>query len=429
MKKWFSVGTVLLIFCMAVLSACSGSGSNDGGNGGNGADGGGKVTTVTMGNDEGSFAEGLDKVSKALEKYGYRLDVNTYADTTAYQSTLRAQLESPESPGFFKWWSGYRMEALVKENLLADLTEAWEVYKEKGLNPDLANAFSFDGKVYGIPLAVNYWQVFYNKKVFDELNLTVPTTWDEFLQVAETLKQNGIAPIAQTVEDRWPGFIWFEEMMIKYDPDLYVDVMEGRAKYTDPEVVKVMEHWKELYDKGYFSEPLNWKNNMASEFANGNVGMFIMGDWYNGTLISQGMKPGEDYGAFILPPIRPEAGNTIIFETGALLISQNSKHRDAAIEASKYLFEQDVSSTWTNTIGIAPLVPGVESENPVINEIKSEVEEKQYRLLTRYWEGTPTEICEYAVDQLVRFMLNPDQYMDVLETIEAHAAQYWSSNS
>ncbi|ALS25588.1 ABC transporter substrate-binding protein [Paenibacillus sp. 32O-W] len=434
MKKAKWVASMLVLASLLVLSACSGgsgesgaNGSGDTSAGGDGKQGGQDVKVVSVSNDEGSFVEGLDKVSEALKAYGYSLDVNTYADTTAYQSTLRATLSSPDSPGMFKWWSGYRMESLVKENLLADLTEAWETYKEKGVNADLANAFTFDGKVYGLPLAVNYWQVFYNKKVFEANNLQVPTTWDEFLQVAETLKKSGISPIAQTADGRWPGFIWFEELMIKYDPDLYVDLLEGRAKYTDERVVEVMEIWKSLYDKGYFSEPLNWQNTMASEFANGNVGMFVMGDWYNGVLMGQGLKPGEDYGAFILPPIRPEAGNNIIFETGALLISEHSKDRDNAIEASKHLFETDVSGTWTSTIGVAPLVPGVQSDNSVINDIMKEVDEKDYRLLPRYWEGTPTEICEYAVDQFVRFMFNPDEYKNVLETIEAKASSYWSS--
>lgn len=77
---------------------------------------------------------------------------------------------------------------------------------------------------------------------------------------------------------------------------------------------------------------------------------------------------------------------------------------------------------------MAPLVPGVESNNPIIDSLMETIETDEYRLINRYWEGTPPDISEFAVDQFARFMLNPNEYMDVLETIENHATDYWGSN-
>jgi multiple sugar transport system substrate-binding protein len=48
-----------------------------------------------------------------------------------------------------------------------------------------------DGKaVYGIPQDTGPMALLYNKKIFDQYGLTVPTTWDEFTQQAEKLAQS-----------------------------------------------------------------------------------------------------------------------------------------------------------------------------------------------------------------------------------------------
>lgn len=269
MKKTRMLLFVLLLFVSIFSSACSNAEQADVDSGDEQDSGeANEVRIVSLSNDEASFAEGFELMGNTLEeKYQINFDINNHADTTAYQSTLRTSLSTSQAPGFFKWWSGYRMEELVHDGLLADLTGTWDTLIDQGVNPDLANAFKFDDKMYGLPLTSNYWIIFYNMDVFKENGIDIPNSWDEFMQVNETLKENGIVPLAQSVDDRWPAFIWFEELMVRYDADLFVDLMEGRASYTDPSVIEVMEIWKSLYDHGYFSEPLNWQNTMASEFA------------------------------------------------------------------------------------------------------------------------------------------------------------------
>ena len=48
-----------------------------------------------------------------------------------------------------------------------------------------------------------------------------------------------------------------------------------------------------------------------------------------------------------------------------------------------------------------------------------------YRLVNRYWEATPTDICEEAVDKFAEFILKPDAYMQVLGDLEKIAQDYW----
>ena len=142
-----------------------------------------------------------------------------YPDTSTYQAAVRASLRTPSAPGIFTWWSGYRMKDLVDAGLVADVTPLWKKYTDAGLyNPSLASAYTFNGKIYGIPDLVAYWVVFYNKKVFDKYQLTPPKTWAELEKVAATLKENKVTPFGATVHGRWPSFIWFEELLVRQDP-------------------------------------------------------------------------------------------------------------------------------------------------------------------------------------------------------------------
>jgi len=56
------------------------------------------------------------------------------------------------------------------------------------------------------------------------------------------------------------------------------------------------------------------------------------------------------------------------------------------------------------------------------------ISEGKYQLLTRFWEATPTDIVLQAVDQLSRFMLEPDALEDVLSTIQQTADTYWADH-
>jgi multiple sugar transport system substrate-binding protein len=51
----------------------------------------------------------------------------------------------------------------------------------------------------------------------------------------------------------------------------------------------------------------------------------------------------------------------------------------------------------------------------------------QYRVLNRYWEATPTPICEKAVDEFAKFILQPKSVDTVLADLDKIADDYWAS--
>ena len=76
--------------------------------------------------------------------------------------------------------------------------------------------------------------------------------------------------MASTQTGRWPSFIWFEEMVLRTDPNFYVELTAGRAKYTDPTCVKAMQAWQKLIEADYFTS-------FDSDMTNDWPGMFNPG--------------------------------------------------------------------------------------------------------------------------------------------------------
>jgi multiple sugar transport system substrate-binding protein len=373
-----------------------------------------------------------DAFNSVLSGAGTPVTATPYADTSTYQAAVRATLRTPSAPGIFTWWSGYRMKDLVDAGLVADVSDLWKKYTDSGqYNPSLASAYTFDGKIYGIPNLVAYWVVFYNKKVFTEQGLQPPTTWEELESTAATLKSKDITPFGASIDGRWPAFIWFEEFLVRQNPDFYKRLMNGEAKYTDAEAKAVFDKWKEWIEAGYFTDPsltfgTAGSNTLASQFAQGKVAMILVGTWFASTLTGAGLPP-EDLGAFIMPNASADLGPAVIFETGPLLLAENSAQKADALKIADYWMSTAAQQTWTDAMDFPPVNSEVTAKSPLISDLAGQIISGNYDQINRFWEATPPEIAEAAVDELANFMLNPSTADQVMQNLQALADKVWAA--
>jgi len=373
------------------------------------------------------FYEAMGQQAKARVGVGFA--PTPYPTTDVFISAVRAALPTRQAPDLFTWWSTYRMKDLIDQGLVAETTDLWDKHKDE-YSQGLRDAFTFDGKVYGLAYLVEYWGIWYNKEVFAKYNLSVPKTWAEFLNVCDTLKRNGVTPMGQTVQARWPTFILFEEMIARESPDLYVDLCEGRARYTDPRVKKAFGVWADLIAKGYFTDPsTDLFSDMPRLFNQGQLAMVPCGSWYMTVLTTNGV-PEDKCGIFIMPPHNAASGKVAILEASPILSSANAPNMEAARKVADYWMGAEGNGFFAKQVGQYPA--NSKSDTSYLPKVKVDFRQmlvsENYRILNRFWEATPTPICEQAVDKFAEFILNPAAVDRVLADLDRIAEEYWSKN-
>ncbi len=385
--------------------------------------------TLSLANDKPTWANWFNAVGTYMKnKYQVGFQSQPYSDTSIFQGVVRSAAQTTKAPPLFTWWSGYQMDPIAKAGDVADLTTLTQKWiKNYGLNPDIASAFQVNGRYYGAPSYLAYWVIFYNKHVFSTYDLQPPTTWQEFMQLNATLKSHGVTPLVQYSQDSWTGFIWFENLLVNSDPQLYEDLMVGKVSYTDPRIVKIMQLWKSLEDEGFFGTPENMANPPTS-FVQGKTAMNLIGQWYEPTLIQAGMKPGVDFDAFLMPAITSGLQTQLIFETSPIVVSAHSPYLKQALDAVDVFMRPDVQQQWVNATSFVSADSSVPANNSINTQINQLVATQKVPLHNRYWEATPSQIAVPAAADLVQFILHPDSYEQVLQNCQILAQQYWSAN-
>lgn len=167
----------------------------------------------------------------------------------------------------------------VRADKLAELTD-----KVKNL---VNNPPALDGKYYVAPFSVApaAGGMYYNKKLFEELGLEEPETYDDFLNICETIKNSGTAPIAVGGKDGWHmgftwGHFWIKNIASK-NPDWIADRYRGNVSFSDPDIKASFLEYADLWKKGYVEKGFlsTGDNQIASFLITGKAAMFISGTW------------------------------------------------------------------------------------------------------------------------------------------------------
>lgn len=160
----------------------------------------------------------------------------TYGD---YNSALKTALAAGDAPDIFEVHPGPTSVDLVDGSAIVDLTDAitgdaeWSEWIAPALN--LKDMY-IGGKLYYVPMDVNHLPLNYWKPMFEERNLTPPTTITELIAVSEVFLAEGITPIATGYADLWALTDMFTSLVRSADKtgDLIDRANIGEASWEDP---------------------------------------------------------------------------------------------------------------------------------------------------------------------------------------------------
>jgi len=205
---------------------------------------------------------------------------------TNAKAVLASRMQGGDPPGTFQVHGGSELNSgWVAAGRMEPLND---LYTAAGWNDkfpkDLIDMVSSDGKIWSVPVNIHRGNVlWFNKKVFDDNKLQVPTTFDEFFTVADALKAKGITPLALGDKEPWTATHLFETVLLgTLGADGYLKLWKGEIALDDAKVKQALETFKKMLS--YANEDhaaRNWQD--ASQLvASGEAAMNVMGDWAKG---------------------------------------------------------------------------------------------------------------------------------------------------
>ncbi|MBM7588101.1 raffinose/stachyose/melibiose transport system substrate-binding protein [Bacillus pakistanensis] len=264
----------------------------------------------------------------------------------SYKEKIRVVLGSKNPPDVFFSWSGEFAYNFVRANQALDLTGA--VNEDKEWSSQIIESqfkpFTLDGKIYGVPWSTDGKAFFYNKSIFNELNLEVPKTWSDFITVSEKIKDAGITPISFGSKAPWTISHYIGSLNQLMVPEDVIakdyDRQNVEGDFSHPGYVKALEKFMEL--EPYFNKGVNSVDHQYARelFIGGKaaIGFFQLAEI---GLIEPTLK--EDLGVFNIPTIEGGKGNpnSITAAPEGIMISSKTKHPEEAMEFVKFLTSKE----------------------------------------------------------------------------------------
>ncbi len=206
----------------------------------------------------------------------------------------------------------YNMEMarFMERGALSDLGDMPEADTIRPDVQELVDQYAtYPGRTSVLPYSVAAASVIYNVQIFEDNDLQVPTTWDELIEVCETLQEAGITPIYSTYAEPWT-------------------IAQGAFDYTVGGMIDVAAFYEQLNELGtevgpdspvsfqkHFSEPVARMNELLAysnedaesrTYGDGNVAfakqeaaMYLQGPWALGEIAKT--DPDLELGTFPLP--------------------------------------------------------------------------------------------------------------------------------
>lgn len=247
------------------------------------------------------------------------------------------------------------------------------------------------GEVHGVPFAIQTLQMYYNRSIFAELDLSVPTTWDEFIAVNEALAAAGYIPIAITGMDDWMLPILHTVIAAgTYGGTEFVEgILDGSRTFEDPDFVESLQAVKDL--QPFFPPDVTGVSYDDSRilFVNEMAAMFPGGSWEAAFFLSQ--NPDLDLGVFAVPAKGTDEALVSWFVDGSWAVTANSDNPEQALDFVNWLGSPEFGQLFTDRLAQISPIEGVTPTDPLLSEIVELWNEAStpYMLLVHFRYGQP----------------------------------------
>jgi glucose/mannose transport system substrate-binding protein len=253
----------------------------------------------------GGESKAVAVFAKEYEKRGGKwIDGASVGPQAEHAAVLNA-IAGGHPPAAFQWNIGVAVRQLAEQGLLANLDDLAKAGDwSRHLPPLLVKNITVDGHVIAVPVNLHgaNW-MWYSTKIFGDLNMAPPKTWDEFLAEADKIKAAGYLPIAMGGNSQQTGWLFYTTLAGVGGKEVYRKIfVDHDATAAGGEAVRrafeTMGKIRQYADAGGSNR--KWNDTLALVETN-KAAFMIAGDWAKGDFSAAGMTPGKEYGCALAP--------------------------------------------------------------------------------------------------------------------------------
>ncbi|GAA2719608.1 ABC transporter substrate-binding protein [Cellulomonas aerilata] len=312
------VATAIGTIGALALTACSAGGSTDAA-----GDGGGGDQTLRLWHFESETSAMGVAWDEAIRVFEEETGATVEFEEKSFEqirSTASQVLNSDEAPDILEYNKGNATAGLLaSQGLLSNLDDAVEEYGwDDQLAPALQTTARYDengimgsGSWYGVPNYGEFVEVYYNKDMFAQAGLEIPTTVAEFESVLQAFTDQGVTPLAEAAAEYPLGQLWYQLALTKADRDwvdayqLYTDDVDWEGE----EVTYATETIADWTRKGYISTDATGlkAEDAGVSFIDGSYPIFFSGSWWHNRFTTE--ISGFEWGTFLFPEAEMSPGS------------------------------------------------------------------------------------------------------------------------
>jgi raffinose/stachyose/melibiose transport system substrate-binding protein len=291
---------------------------------------------------------------------------NLFDDT--FHDKLRTYAAAGNLPDVMYVWSSGRSDYLHDQHLLKDLTplinkeNLRSLYLPMALDPTQQHA----GYLAMIPQGIISTHAFYvNMEVLNDCGLRPARTYAELREQVPVLRARGYETILIPAQSRWVMQSCLFSMIAGRfcGAGWEQKILNGRAKFTDPDFVDALDFVRQLYADGVIQRSALGMDygNGPGMFANNRGAYYIDGDWRVGAFLTDSdtgyalINPRKQNNIRIgvfpdIPGAKINSSNSVILDTGYAMsaaIPAGSPKEDAAWRLIKWMTGKEVSTLMT----------------------------------------------------------------------------------
>lgn len=289
----------------------------------------------------------IELSKKFTEETGIKVDYQIIP-SDQYVNLLMTKLNTGECTDIFGAQSG-RFDIKAQISVEKNAVDLSKTAFSSQVEPLVADELSIDKKLYGQPIqdVSSVWAIGYNKKIFEKLNLEIPTDYESFTKVCDAISAEGITPIYECVSDGWHHTLWLPETGVQAEtkePGIIDKWNENKAAFEgNATLTTILNQVNEMVSKGYWGEDYmsNTYADSAKNIASGKYAMTIANQGF-GAEVNK-VNPDiavDDIGYFVIPLADNQALN--VNPAGpARFVFSGSKHQEEAIQYLEFLAKEE----------------------------------------------------------------------------------------